>query len=254
MGTESRWVVRLARTAFVLVLAIVGSSAFIRLSAGTPDAVPSVVDGARMAHRLSASLAGILVLLVAGLVFTRDRSRRPDFALAGVTLVVTLALAWVGRYSGPEATNAVLVANLAGGLALSTLLWALAARESAGVAQGSSSDVMALALVTLVAAGLQSITGAMTVTGFAKLGAAHHASGIVAIALCVWLAIRLGRSPATRRVGQSIIALAAFQASLGVAALVFSLPLWLVLAHNIGAALLLAALAQGIVQCRSRAL
>lgn len=250
MGTEPRWVARLARIAFALVLAIVASSAFIRLSAGTPDASQAAIEAARIAHRVSAALAGLLVLLVAGLVVTRERSRWPDVVVAAATLAVMLALAWVGRYSGPDATSAVLFFNLAGGLALSTLLWAVAARESAaGVSSSHASGP--LALTALLGVGLQCVTGAMTVTGFAKLGLAHHAAGVAAFGLCAWLAVRLGRVPAARGTGRAIIALAAFQAALGIAALAFSLPLWLVLTHNVGAALLLAGLAQAVAQARA---
>lgn len=244
MSTEARWIMRLARTAFVLVLAIVAASAYIRLSAGAPDAAQTAIDAARIAHRISASVAGLLVLIIAGLVFTRERSRGLDIALAAATLVVMLVLAWIGRYSGPDAPAAVLVANLAGGLALSTLLWAVAARQSAAGNHLPPGDSATLALVTFLVVALQCITGAMTVTEFAKFGLTHHVSGIVALGLCTWLGTRLGRSRATKRSGRAIIALAVFQAALGIAALAFSLPLWLVLAHNVGAALLLAALVE----------
>ena len=251
MGSETRWVARLARIAFALVLAIVASSAFIRLSAGTPDASQAAVEAVRVAHRVSASLAGLLVLLVAGLVVTRERSRRTDVVLAVATLAVMLALAWVGRYSGPDATSSVLLMNLAGGLALSTLLWAVGARESSTADESVAADSTPLALATFLVVALQCVTGAMTVTGYAKVGLAHHVFGAVALGLCVWLAVRLGRSPANRRVGRAIIALAVLQAGLGLGALAFSLPLSLVLAHNIGAALLLAALAQAVAQSRA---
>jgi heme a synthase len=248
MAAEARWLRRIARAGFVLVLAIVASSAFIRLNAGVPDAPVGAIEAARVAHRISASLAGLLVLLIAGLVFTRDKKRLPDIVLAGATLAVTLVLAWVGRYSGPDATAAVLVSNLAGGLALSTLLWAVAARQSVPDDPAPSGAGAKLAVLALVAVGLQCVTGAMTVTEFVKVGPVHHALGGVAFALCAWLGVRLMRSQGATREGYAVIALAALQAALGVAALALSLPLWLVLAHNVGAALLLAALAQVTVK------
>jgi cytochrome c oxidase assembly protein subunit 15 len=239
----------IAHAGFVLVLTIVASSAFIRLSAGVPDASVGAIEVARVAHRISASVAGLLVLLIAGIVFTRDNRRLPDSALAGATLVVTLVLAWIGRYSGPDATAAVLVSNLTGGLALSTLLWAVAARQSVADDPARPGASATLAFLTLVAVALQCVTGAMTVTEFVKVGPVHHALGGVAFALCAWLGVRLVRSQgAGREEGYAVIALAAFQAALGVAALALSLPLWLVLAHNVGAALLLAALVQVTVK------
>ncbi len=247
MKPENRWIVRLALAGFVLVLTIVASSAFIRLSAGVPEASVAAIEAARIAHRVSASIAGILVLLVAGLVLTRDRIRLPDGALAVVTLVVMLALAWIGRYSGPDAPAAVLVSNLIGGLTLSSLLWAVAARQSTADAPAAPAPRAALAFVTLFVVTLQATTGAMAVTEFAKIGPVHHWTGIVAFALCAWLGTRLARSPAMRLTGCAILVLAVSQAALGISALALSLPLWLVLAHNVGAALLLAALVQSVV-------
>ena len=248
MTAEERWIARLAQAAFVLVLTIVASSAYIRLSAGVPDTPSAAIEAARIVHRISASAAGLLVLFIAGLVFTRDRSRWPDIALAAATLAVTLVLAWIGRYSGPDASATVLVSNLTGGLALSTLLWAIAARQSGANHQAPPAAAATLASVTLLAVALQCATGAMTVTEFAKLGLTHHLSGIVALGLCVWLGARLAHSRATQRAGNMIIALGVFQAVLGIAALALSLPLWLVLAHNVGAAMLLAALVQASVR------
>lgn len=247
MKPENRWIVRLALAGFVLVLTIVASSAFIRLSAGIPEASVAAVEAARIAHRISASIAGILVLLVAGLVLTRDRIRIADGALAVATLVVMLALAWIGRYSGPDAPAAVLVSNLIGGLALSSLLWSVAARHALAEVRPAGGAHAGLAFVALGVAGLQCTTGAMTVTEFAKIGPMHHWSAIVAFALCAWLGMRLLRTPATRITACAVLALALLQAALGITSLALALPLWLVLAHNVAAALLLAALVQATV-------
>lgn len=247
MTSEQRWTARLAQAAFVLILAIVGASAFIRLSAGVPDTPMGLVETARIAHRVSASIAGLLVLLIAALVFTQSRSRWPDIALAAATLTVTLMLAWIGRYSGPAASAAVLFGNLAGGLALSSLLWAIVARQFARSDLPALRTTTLLVFITLFTVGLQSATGAMTVTELAGFGLTHYATGGLALGLSAWLGARLARSRPTRGVGHLIIALGVFQAGLGVAALLLSLPLWLVLAHNIGAALLLAALVHASV-------
>ena len=240
--TEERWIARLAGAGFVLVLAIVAASAYIRLSAGLPETSAAAIEVARVAHRISASLAGLLILAIAGMVLTRGHSRWPDIALATATLVVMLALAWVGRYSGPDATSAVLFTNLIGGLALATLLWAVVARQMAGRVQPGGGTWPGLAPLTLVVAILQSVTGAMTVTGFAKLGLVHYVCGAAAFGLCVWLGVCLARAKQHRKLAYLIIGLALFQAALGISALVFALPVGLVLAHNVGAGLLLAAL------------
>lgn len=244
MKPESRWIVRLAHAGFVLVLMIVATSAFIRLSAGLPDASSATIEAARIAHRVSASIAGLLVLAVAGMVLTRERRHWPDVVLATSALVVTSLLAWIGRYSGPDASAAVLVSNLVGGLALSSLLWAIAARQAAVDTRPTHSRDARLAFAALGVVTLQCATGAMTVTEFAKMGPMHHWSAILAFALCAWLGMRLARTSVLRFTGCAILALALLQVVLGIAALGFSLPLWLVLAHNVGAALLLAALVQ----------
>lgn len=247
MKPENRWIVRLAHAGFVLVLTIVASSAFIRLSAGVPDASAAAIAAARIAHRVSASIAGLLVLAVAWMILTLDRRRWPDIALATATLLVTLLLAWIGRYSGPDASAAVLVSNLVGGLTLSSLLWSVAARHALAEIRPARRAHAGLAFVALGVVALQCATGAMTVTEFAKVGPIHHWSAIIAFALCAWLGVRLVRAPATRFAGCAVLALALLQAALGVASLALALPLWLVLAHNVGAALLLAALVQSTV-------
>lgn len=239
MPAEARWITRLGRSAFVLMVTIVASSAFIRLSAGVPEVSVAAIEAARIAHRVCASLAGLLVLLMAGIVFTGSTGQRADSVLSAAAVAVTLVLAWIGRYSGPEAPAGVLVFNLVGGLALSTLVWAIVARQSAAKPGMPS----ALALAALAAVTLQCVTGAMTITQFATLGPVHHACGAVALALCLFLGARLRQQPQARPAGYAILALALFQAAAGTAALPLSLPLPLVLAHNIGAALLLAALA-----------
>lgn len=248
MTPESRWVARLAHAGFVLVLAIVATSAYIRLGAGLPEISPDAVAAARTAHRLSASIAGLLVLVVAWLIFTRDDKQWTDIVLGAATLAVMLVLAWIGRYSGPDASAAVLVSNLAGGLALSTLLWSVAARQAVVTGGVPREPLNALACVTLGVVSVQCLTGAMTVTEFVKVGPVHHWSGLAAFALCTWLGVELARANALRITGAAIVVLAVLQVALGVSALALSLPLWLVLAHNVSAALLLAALAQAVVR------
>lgn len=247
MTSENRWIVRLALAGFALVLMIVASSAFIRLSAGVPEASAAAIGAARMAHRISASIAGLLVLAVAGMILTRERRVWPDIALASATLVVTLVLAWIGRYSGPDASAAVLVSNLVGGLALSSLLWSVAARHARADVRPAHDARLGLPFAALGVVALQCATGAMAVTEFARVGPIHHWSSIIAFALCAWLGMRLVRARATRLAGCAVLALALLQAGLGIASLALALPLWLVLAHNVGAALLLAALVQSAV-------
>jgi cytochrome c oxidase assembly protein subunit 15 len=160
---------RLVSIALALVLVIILSSAFIRLSQSglscrdwpacygaqveVPAAAPSEswpVFLARTAHRIAASGAGILFLFIAALGWHhwRGDSRRA----AAVTLVVLAGLlAWLGKYT-PSTLPAVMLGNLLGGMALLGLLawlWQPDTRGEAPPARLRLWILVGLALVAL---------------------------------------------------------------------------------------------------------
>jgi cytochrome c oxidase assembly protein subunit 15 len=71
---------------------------------------------------------------------------------------------------------------------------------------------------------------------------AHRAGAVAAVVVIVVAGLLSLPVPATRRLGQAVLALALAQAGLGIANVAFVLPVPLAVAHNAGAALLLAAL------------
>ena len=70
----------------------------------------------------------------------------------------------------------------------------------------------------------------------------HRVMALVVTLYLGWLATRLLRSPGYAGMGLAIGGLLALQVSLGISNVVFSLPLPVAVAHNAGAALLLASL------------
>lgn len=194
----------LVNIGLALVLVITLSSAFIRLSqsgpscpewhacysaqAGTPAALSeeSPVFFARTVHRIAASAAGILFLVIAarGWVHWRGDSRR----IVALALVVLAGLlAWLGKYTS-SALPAVALGNLLGGMALLGLLAWL--RQSA--AGGKTPQARPRIWVALALAALQIVLGvAMLFADFSvTLAMAHNA---IALLLLVVLASMLAR-------------------------------------------------------------
>ena len=217
--------------ALASMLAVIAASAFIRLSSQPGPAV----DIVRAAHRVSASLAGLLVLLLAAHALWRRV--RVGAALAAFAL--TLFLAALGRAAGSAPPPPAALGNLAGGLALAALLAWLLGRARPALAAGARERRLALA--ALGAAALQCAFGAwMTLfvarADSAPFALAHAATGIATGALAAWLGVRLGRPLLALLAG---LALAA-----GTATALLELPPAAALAHPFAVALLLCALAE----------
>lgn len=159
---------QLALAGALLILAIIGVSAYLRLSgadlgcgdwpdcygralreraggvapAATGTAVAAV---ARAVHRLAASTVLVLVLLMCGLCLARRPRPRPETGLAFALLGVTVFLAVLGYAAGPSRVPAVALANLLGGF----VMFALCARLASG---GSSAGPPRLTLLAILAA------------------------------------------------------------------------------------------------------
>lgn len=156
---------RLLQLAFVLALIVVGASATLRLAANgigcspwpacygraaTADAANAtpLLRGLRLAHRVAASMFALVapVLVVIGWRQWRTGPRIAGAAL----LVLTVVLAWVGRYT-PSPLPAVTLTNLLGGFALLALLaFLLAARQRAGAARSPTPSRWLVALLAAV--------------------------------------------------------------------------------------------------------
>ncbi len=279
-----------------LVLTVTSLSAFIRLSraglgcadraachtharlAAHDRAVPladsSAVMAARMTHRVSASAALLLVLLIVMTAFATP-NRWPVAGLALALLGLVLMLALLGRWSADARIPALTLANLLGGFLLAGCAWLLlrgtgalaAARAPTALQRWARLAVLALlaevALGGLVGANFagmacpglvcsapqlpwqafaawrEPLLDAHGITvGAEGLQQAHRLGALLLVALLVPLALQAlhhGR----RRAGVVLLGLLLLQVLLGLGLVVAALPLPLALAHNIVAVLLL---------------
>lgn len=139
--------------------AVGGTPEATRAAAPTAEGLPGV-RLARSLHRVSATLVGVLVLLV--VVFGWSSMGAPGRVAASVALVDTVFLAWLGRYT-PHDLPLVTLGNVAGGLLLAAALaWVAAARggRRAGAASRTSGQAR-IALVALALLGLLAWGGTM---------------------------------------------------------------------------------------------
>ncbi|MCL4184858.1 MAG: COX15/CtaA family protein [Burkholderiaceae bacterium] len=240
-----------------------------------PDAeAPASVQVARALHRVSASLVGVLVLLVVALGWSRMGGAGRVAAV--VALADTAFLAWLGRYT-PHDLPLVTLGNLVGGLLLAAALAWIAAEQR--VRRGSimaASGTLRIALAALALLGLLAWGGTMigarhaidacatplcaggarfdaaafdptratvAVDGAAARGLhlAHRVAGLALAAMVMFLALRLR---AVRPAMSAWLALlAAVQLLLGTGTALGTQPLLTTTAHNAIAALLAVALA-----------
>ena len=282
--------------ALLLVLVITTTSAYIRLSqagfgcadwpgcygrgvsayaAGQLIQEQSTLFWARALHRLAASSAGIVLLLI---VFLGWRSLEGTAARSAALATVALAafLAWLGLLT-PSGLPAVTLGNLLGGMTLLALLWWLHQRDR------GSGERRTLQWLALAALALQIALGGMIGARSAALSCItlpacaggwwpdgidwrvfnpffaasalelkatarealilSHRYGAVLVAIIVCAlgvkAIRLGARAATK--GWLLLGLLGLQLLLGAGMVLANFPLPLVLLHNLGAALLLGA-------------
>ena len=290
---------KLALLCAALVLAITSLSAFIRLSkaglgcepwpqcygqglreapSATPQPVPPVVAGARVAHRVVA-VAALLVII--GMVMTTLASTpmlwRQGRMVLGL-LGLALFLAVLGRWTADSRLPAVVLGNLLAGFALFALSWRLllstaTAPVASPVPRGWISIALAVLLAQIALGGLVSAVQAglscpelircdpsagswqafnpwhapvpgdadPTHPAGALLHFAHRAGSLLALAVLLPLGIVAWRRG--HRGGAVLVLLLVVQVALGALLVVRALPLALGLAHNMVAAALLAAVA-----------
>lgn len=300
-----------------LVIAIIGLSAFIRLShdglgcadwpqcygqrlqQAHPAGVAKVVDApavavARAAHRVAAVAALGVILMMIGMRLTRRPVAWREGWMECALLALALFLAVLGRYSSGARVPAVTLGNLLGGFAMLALCWRLRQRMNdttrvplpralrlgavlallallgqialgglvsagyAGLSCGPADECVALAARAQAAAAfnpwrepafaLASVPGPVNPDG-AALHLAHRLGGVLTAALVLGVggwALRCGRV----RQGRWILAALVTEVVLGLLMVALGLPLALTLAHNLGAAALLALLF-GLATARS---
>ena len=187
---------RIAWLCALLVLLIAFVSAFLRLSkaglgcepwpacygealrtlqrgGAIDDAAAHTVALARLAHRVLASTALVLVLILAFGHLGAKPVRRVPAALSLALLACALFLAALGWLTASSRVPAVAMGNLLGGFAMLALSWRLAAPENRGAATSSSPSgwtVLALALLVI-----QIALGGLVSAGHASLSCADTA-------------------------------------------------------------------------------
>jgi heme A synthase len=232
----------LAAAGWLLMLAVVAASAYIRMRA----APGADVDFARGAHRASASLAGLAVLLLAAHALWR-RTLVPE-ALAALALIVFLAL--LGRATGAAPPPPAALGNLLAGAALTALLaWHYGRARAPWPA---AAPARRLARAALAVAALQAAFGAWIATFLpadqpSLVPWVHAATGIAVAALAAWLGVRMSRAGLARP-GMALIALGALALAAGSASLLLEMPTLAALAHPLATVLLLSALAQAVAR------
>lgn len=288
----------LVLAALLLVLVIITTSAYIRLSQagfgctdwpacyGRSTSAPaagqliperSALFWARALHRLAASSAGILLLLIVFLGWDALQGAAARLA-ALATVALAGFLAWLGLIT-PSNLPAVTVGNLLGGMSMLALLWWLH-QGSRGSGAGRTLPLLALAaLILQIALGgmigarhavLSCVTLPACAGGWwpdaldwrlfnpflalsgsdlgpaareALIMAHRYGAVLVAAILCVLgvKAVRRGALAATA--GWLLLGLLGLQLLLGAGMVLADFPLPLALLHNLGAALLLGATA-----------
>jgi cytochrome c oxidase assembly protein subunit 15 len=264
---------RAAWMCLLLLTAVVSLSAFLRHQA-LPAEAHALVAAARLAHRVTASSALLLVIAMTVLGLRIRPVPRTEVTLSLALLVLALGLALLGVFTAGASAPAVAMGNLLGGY----LMLALAARlVRPAAAPGLGAPAMAVAALLLIQIGsgaLLSAThagracsdlseclslvlsagwdwralnpwGEPLVAGWVPQAEGApaqllHRFGSVLVTLPVawlgWAAMQRG----CRREGLAVLVLLATQLALGLVIGSTGLPLLPVLLHNLGTALLLA--------------
>jgi len=250
-----------------------------RLLAGVS---PAPWEGARLLHRIVATLALLAGILLVWRCW-RPRPLQPAARYAALLLALMLFLSFVGVWSADPRQAAVNLVNLLGGLGLVSFSWrvAITSEPSRWMEQGVGGAVCRGALATLTltvllggligaryaaaacgtlpdcqgvwwpSAGWSALNPFTILEGPARPGEAggvalhllHRYAAVLAAVLLTGVALRLRRTPQARNASLATLAFLAFEALLGVLTVASGYSLWLAVAHNVGAALLLAAAA-----------
>ncbi len=296
LRVRSRRIRSLAVLTCSLSVLVVMVSAYLRLRgaglgcAGWPDCYGTVLagvpyapwEGARLVHRLVATLALLSGILLAWRCW-RPQPLQPAARYAMLLLALMLFLSVVGIWSSDPRQAVVSFINLIGGLGLVTFSWrvAITAESSQLVERGVGGPFCraALAVLTLTvllglligaryaapacgsfpdcqgawwpASGWSALNPFVTLAGPAGPGEAggvalhllHRYAAALAVPLFAVVSLRLRAVPRARNAALAVLTLLLLEGLLGVLTVASGFSLWLAVAHNVGAALLLAAAA-----------
>lgn len=222
---EARRLSLLGVAALVLVLVVLVASGLIRL--GGDALQDEFLAFTRGVHRVSASIATLLVLAIGWLAWRAGRR-----GLAAALVALTAALSILGAATGVSPPPAAAAGNLLGGLALAGLLaWLLGRLERRGGTPLAHAVLGLAALQVALGAWISIFAGGPWTVALI----AHATLGLALGAAAAWSALR-ARSLA-------LLALAFVVPLAGFAAALLGRPLAASLAHAAAAALLVCALA-----------
>lgn len=166
---------RLVVAAALAVLVVVVASAFIRHAQATH---PTAAEVARIVHRLGATAALLVIVLVPFMLLRGDDARR-ERHVAYLALAIVLALALLGVATPGSASRFVAVGNMVGGFVLLATLFVLAARLRERPSSGSDLIVP----VAVIGGVLALATGTLAwVTPSLATTLAHNAMSALAVA------------------------------------------------------------------------
>jgi heme a synthase len=201
---------------------------------------PRVLAVVRGVHRAAATTMLLVVLAVAALALAKPPRQAAVGRLALALVVLALALSALGIITPGSRATGVLLGNLLGGLLMLALSWRLAGQLSGR--QGSNPRLVPWALVGTGLWAAQAALGALSGAGLSNaLPVAHLILALLAGSCAAgvgWAARQQGR----RREGSGLLLLTGLQFLLGASAAATAAAPWLVLLHNVGAALGLALL------------
>jgi len=226
-----------------------------------------------MIHRYAAGSLGLLILAIAALAWRREQRQQHSPALPTLLLGLVIFQALLGMWTVTLLLKPLVVtAHLLGGMStLALLLWLRLGLEYPKPALSASPTLRLLGIAALAAVALQIGLGGWVSSNYAALACPDfptcrdgqwlpvdaattihfiHRGGAVLVALTVGaFAVALWRH---RHRAPALLLAAALtlQLGLGIANVLLQLPLPLAVAHNTGAALLLAALLFANARCR----
>ncbi len=263
---------RFALAVLGLTFVVVVVGAYVRLSdagLGCPDwplcygrPIPDAGEDARawkeMGHRY---LAGTLGLLIFGLLLAAWRTRQSPWLATAIAALVVFQAA-LGKWTVTLLLKpAIVVAHLAGGMALLALLAWFFLETGSYSGKPEMRTLRVPALLALIVLSVQILLGGWVSANTAALAcpdlplchgqwlprdafsAIHWTHRVFAIAVLLVVGVAALKTWAfSRPLAATIAVLLLAQLCLGVATVAFGLPLALAAAHNAGAALLLAAL------------
>jgi len=247
-----------------------------RILAGLPPPRPNWIN---ITHRIAASTMGFAILAIASLAWRRRRESPGDFLPALGLLGLTVFLAMLGKWTHNPRLPAVALGNLLGGLGILALLWQLhlgyarpytvfsrlRRRLSLGLgllaAQIALGGMVSASFAALSCSGLSGCDGWLQHASLADfnplqmlevpqggifapgeaqqtLHMTHRFFALLVFCYLAWLGVCLIREN-LRRSGMLLIAALTLQVALGISAVAYGLPLFLVLLHNATAAFLL---------------